>query len=442
MMTPVPYSRPPRARLSLRVAPWRAIVTVAIALVLALGAVPRPASAAPSSQAVMSPSGLRDTLNFLGQEHVYLTSAALEHLLHGDTVAYDASLTRLRDNSGRLSEIIGSIYGSDAESTFRQLWQAHYDGFLDYALGASKKDESIRVAAKAALDANRNDIGAFFASQNPYLRSADVSATLRENVNEMTGAIDAMADQNWGQAFSLTHLAAHQSAEIVDPIADAIAQQFPENMDGGVTGPASEMSAAFTRLMQEHVFLASRTTTALALDNMPKAMASISSAESNTRELGALIGKTYSEEVGQQFVSLWNQHLNAYADYTRAELNGDTDSMESARQFLGGWVTNTSNLLTSANPFFSHSSVAGLLSDHVAMTLSGIDAQVARDWPAAYAGLQMGSHQSIDLANVIDRRNRRRFRRAVWRADSASRDFPAGAARTRPASATVISSTR
>src|SRR3954454_21282175 len=113
MMTPVPYARPPRARLSPQVASWRAIVTVAIALVLALGAVPRPASAAPSFQGVMSPSGLRDTLNFLGQEHVYLTSAALDDLLRGDTVAYDASLTRLRDNSGRLSEIIGSIYGSD-----------------------------------------------------------------------------------------------------------------------------------------------------------------------------------------------------------------------------------------------------------------------------------------------------------------------------------------
>ena len=401
MSTLSSHSRPTCSQAAPGISIWRAYAAVTTAFLLVMSIVPRAVSAAPSSQDVMSPSGLRDTLNFLGQEHVYLASATLGDLLRGDTVAYDASLTRYRDNAGRFTEIIGSVYGADAESTFRQLWQAHYDGFLDYALGASKKDESVKVAAKAALDANRNDIGAFFASQNPYLRSADVAATLRENVNEMTGAIDAMADQNWGQAFSLTHLAAHQSAEIVDPIADAIAQQFPENMEGGVTGPASEMSAAFTRLMQEHVFLASMTTTALALDNMPKAMASMSSAESNTRELGALIGKTYNEEVGQQFVSLWNQHLNAYADYTRAELNGDKDSMESARQFLGGWVTNTSNLLTSANPFFSQSSVAGLLNDHVAMTLSGIDAQVARDWPAAYAGVQMGSHQSIDLANVI-----------------------------------------
>src|SRR5215204_2794903 len=177
-MIPVPHSRPPRARLYLRVATWRAIVTVAIALVLALGAVPRPASAAPSSHGAMSPSGLLDTLNFLGQEHVYLTSAALDDLLRGDTVAYDASLTRLRDNSGRLSEIIGSIYGSDAESTFRQLWQAHYDGYLDYALGASAKDEAVKVAAKANLDSNRDDIGVFFASQNPFLRALDVSATL------------------------------------------------------------------------------------------------------------------------------------------------------------------------------------------------------------------------------------------------------------------------
>lgn len=401
MMTPVPYARPPRARLSPQGASWRAIVTVAIALVLALGAVPRPASAAPSFQGVMSPSGLRDTLNFLGQEHVYLTSAVLDDLLRGDTVAYDASLTRLRDNSGRLSEIIGSIYGSDAESTFRQLWQAHYDGYLDYALGASAKDEAVKVAAKANLDSNRDDIGVFFASQNPFLRPLDVSATLRTNVNDITGAIDAFADQDWGKAFSLTRMAAAQSAEIVDPIAEAVAQQFPEQLSGGVTGPASEMSAAFTRLVQEHVFLSSMTTGALALNNMPKAMAAMSTAEANTRALGALIGETYNEEVGQQFVSLWNQHLNAYADYTRAELSGDKDSMESARQFLGGWVTNTSGLLTSANPFFSQSSVAGLLSEHVAMTLSGIDAQVARDWPAAYTGLQMGSHQSIDLANVI-----------------------------------------
>jgi hypothetical protein len=380
---------------------WEAGSTVFLAVLLTLATLPGSASAAPSAQEVMSPSGLRDTLNFLGQEHVYLTTAALGDLLRGDTVAYDASLTRLRDNSGRLSETIGAVYGSEAESQFRLLWQAHYDGFLDYALGASAKDEAVKVEAKIALDTNRAQLGEFFGRYNPTLQSREVAATLRDTIDNMTGAIDAMADKEWGKAFARTHLAAHQSADFMDPLAHGIADQLADKMNGGVVGPAAELSAAFTRLVQEHVFLSSLATGALAIGDSSKAQAAMATAENNTRELSTLVGEIYNKDVGNSFDALWNKHLNAYADYTRAQLAGDKDSAESARQILASWVTDTGGLLAKANPFFTPSSVDAVLNEHVNMTLAGINAQVARDWHAAYTGLQLGSHQSLDMANVV-----------------------------------------
>jgi hypothetical protein len=380
---------------------WQRTAAILVSLFMVVAMAPASASAAPASQDAASPSGLRDQFNFLAQEHVYLVSATLGDLLRGDTVAYDGALTRFNDNSVRLSETIGTIYGPQAQMTFRQLWQAHYDGYLDYALAASEHDAGKKTEAKGSLDRNRDDLGAFFASVNPYLRKADVSASLRDNVDQITGAIDAMSDQEWGKAFSQIHLAAHGSADFADPISEAIAQQFPEQLEGGVTGPSAEMSSAFTRLVQEHVFLSSMTTGALAIGNMPKFEASKVTAEKNTHEISALIGEVYSPDKRDAFESLWNQHLDAYADYTRAQLAGDKDSMEASRAFLTKWVGDTSSLLTTANPFFKQASVASVLSDHVAMTLSGIDAQVARDWPAAYSGLQMGAHQSLDIANIV-----------------------------------------
>jgi hypothetical protein len=349
----------------------------------------------------MSPSGLRDTLNFLGQENVYLTAAALGDLLRGDTVAYDASLTRLRDNAGRLSETVGDLYGPDAENQFRTLWQAHYDGFLDYVLGASAKDEAVKVQAKAALDMNRSQHGDFFSKSNPRLQSREVAATLRDTTDNMTGAIDAMADKEWGRAFELTHLAAHQSADFMDPISQGVAEQLADKMNGGVVGPAAELSAAFTRLMQEHVFLSSMATGALAIGDNSKAQAAMATAEKNSLELSTLVGEMYNKDVGSSFDALWDNHLNAYADYTRAQLAGDKDSAEAARQILASWVTETSQLLATANPFFTPSSVQAVLTEHVNTTLAGINAQIARDWPAAYTGLQLGAHQSLDMANVV-----------------------------------------
>jgi hypothetical protein len=372
-----------------------------LGLLLALATLPGLASAAPGAQEVMSPSGLRDTLNFLGQEHVYLTTAALSDLLRGDTVAYDASLTRLQDNSGRLSETIGALYGPDAESSFRSLWQAHSDGFLDYTLAASAKDEAAKVQAKSALDTNRSQLGEFFERYNPRLHGREVAATLRDNTGNIVAAIDAMADKEWGKAFALTHLAAHQSADFMDPISQGIALQLGDTMSGGVVGPAAELSAAFTRLVQEHVFLSSLATGALAIGDDGKAQAAFATAENNTRELSTLVGEMYNKQTGSSFESLWIKHLNAYADYTRAQLAGDTASMDAARQILASWVTETSGLLVTANPFFTPSSVEAVLNEHVSMTLGGINAQVARDWPAAYTGLQLGSHQSLDMANVV-----------------------------------------
>jgi len=380
---------------------WRAIAASAIALLLAFSTVPSSASTAPPAEEFMSPSGLRDTLNFLAQEHVYLTSATLGDLLRGDTIAYGASLTRLYDNSGRLGETVGAMYGPEAETTFRRIWQAHYDGYLDYALGASAKDEAMKVQALEGLDRNRDELGWFFATYNPHIRGPEVSASLREQINYITNAIDATADQEWGRAFAQTHLAAFASAEFADPIAAAIALQFSDEMDGGVTGPAAEMSAAFTRLIQEHVFLNSMTTGAIAIGNGGKADASMATARNNARAVGALIGKMYNDESGRTFESLWNEQLDLYANYARAELAVDTESMAEARERLTAWVADTAGLLNGANQFFTQDSVAGVLSNHVSMTLNSIDAQVARDWPAAYSGLQLNAHQSLDVANII-----------------------------------------
>jgi hypothetical protein len=397
MPTPIVGERVLHSRRTHRISFWGAITSVLLALLLTLSTVPGSALA----EEIMSPSGLRDTLNFLGQEHVYLTSTTLGDLLRGDTIAYGASLTRLYDNSGRLSETVGAIYGPEAESTFRSLWQAHYDGYLDYALGASAREESMKVQAREGLDSNRAALGSFFASHNPNLRGAAVSASLREQVNYVTNAIDAMADQEWGRAFAQIHLAAFESAEFADPIAEAISLKFSDKMNGGVTGPAAEMSAAFTRLVQEHVYLNSMTTGSIAIGNMSRAEAGMATSRNNTRALSTLIGKMYNDDVGRSFESLWNEQLDLYADYTRAELAGDTESINATRARLASWVTETSSLLNDANPFFSHDSVASVLSNHVSMTLNGIDAQVARDWRAAYSGLQLNAHQSLDVANVV-----------------------------------------
>lgn len=187
---------------------------------------------------------LRTTLNRLGQEHVYLAGAALSAAIAGRQDEYKVAGDAVDQNSQELAKAVGSVYGPEAERTFLALWRAHIGMCADYATGAATNDNAKKQKAMSDLQGYRRDIGAFFAGANPNLPAQTVADLFGPHVTHLTGTIDALAAGDAPKGYMMLHDAAHQTKDIMDPLAGAIAKQFPDKFPMGAAQAAPPAAPA------------------------------------------------------------------------------------------------------------------------------------------------------------------------------------------------------
>ena len=131
-------------------------------------------------------------------------------------------------NSLDLARTIGAVYGSDAGKSFLELWRQHIVFLIDYARATASKNARMRDDAVQNLLGYAEDFAAFLAAANPHLPEAAVAELLRTHVRGLTAVVDAQAGGDHDSAYpSLRDVAAHMQS-IGDPLAAAIAKQFPE----------------------------------------------------------------------------------------------------------------------------------------------------------------------------------------------------------------------
>jgi hypothetical protein len=201
------------------------VVGVATASTFAVAATP----AHVSSVTVPIPaSELRAKLNTLLQEHTYLAAGATNAALGGRETEFQAAAAALDANSVDLSKAIGSVYGSGAETAFLALWRKHIGFFVDYATGVATKDKAKQEKAVSDLVGYTQDFGAFLASANPNLAKATVADLVKTHVLTLKDVVDAQGMGDQRKAYMALRVAANHMMMIADPLAMAIAKQFPE----------------------------------------------------------------------------------------------------------------------------------------------------------------------------------------------------------------------
>jgi hypothetical protein len=171
---------------------------------------------------------LRAKLNTLLQEHAYLAAGATNAALGGRQAEFQAAAGALDANSVDLSKAIGMVYGSGAETAFLALWRKHIGFFVDYATGVATKDKAKQDKAVNDLVGYTGDFGAFLASANPNLPKAAVADLVKTHVLTLKDVVDAQAMGDQKQAYAALRSAASHMMMIADPLAMAIAKQFPE----------------------------------------------------------------------------------------------------------------------------------------------------------------------------------------------------------------------
>ena len=120
------------------------------------------------------------------------------------------------------------MYGQGAGTAFLELWRKHIGFFVDYTNGVAKKDKAAQDKAVKDLMGYAEDFGAFLASANPNLPKDVVAGLVRDHAVGLKAVVDAQAAGDWPSAYAKLREAAAHMQMIADPLAGAIAKQFPE----------------------------------------------------------------------------------------------------------------------------------------------------------------------------------------------------------------------
>ncbi len=151
---------------------------------------------------------------------------------------------------------------------------------------------------------------------------------------------------------------------------------------------AADLRTALDLKLGEHIILASKATGA-ALDGRGDEFAAYGTLlNTNGTELGEMIGSVYGAEAKDEFNRIWSAHNGFFVDYTTGVATKDQAMADKAVQDLTTiYVPEFSALIAGATGL-PEDAVTGLITDHVVQTKAIVDAQAAKDFPAAYAAIR------------------------------------------------------
>jgi len=368
----------------------------AATLVAALALTAAPALAAHGSR---SASDLRTGYNVLLAEHVYLAAAATNAALGGRKAELDAAAASLDANSRDLATSLGSVYGADAEKAFLPLWRRHIGFVVDYTVGLATKDRAKQDKAVADLVAYTADFGAFLSAASPKLPKDVVAELVKHHVLTLKSVIDPQAAGEHARAFTALRQASAHMSMIGDPLAAAIAGQFPDRYPGSPAASSAALRASLNLALREHVFLAAAATGAALGGRQAEFEAAAGALDANSVDVARAIGAVYGADAEKAFLPLWRRHIGFVVDYTVGLATKDRVKQDKAVADLVAYTADFGAFLASANPNLPKEAVAELVKHHVLTLKSVIDPQAAGDPAVAYPALRAAA---MHMGRVAD----------------------------------------
>jgi hypothetical protein len=374
---------------------------LALLSVVATGVSPVWAARLNAPTAATPAAGLRVGLNALLSEHVYLAAAATSAALGGRQPEFEAAAAALDANSVDVARTIGSVYGPDAEQAFLPLWRKHIGMVVEYTVGAATGDRARQEKAVNDLVGYTQDFGAFLSGANPNLPKAVVADLVKHHVLTLKAVIDAQAAKDQDRAYTALRAGAGHMQMIADPLAGAIAKQFPDKIAGAPDSPAASLRTALNLALREHVYLASAATGAALGGRDAEFKAAAGALDANSVAIARAIGSVYGPEAEQAFLPLWRKHIGMVVDYTVGKATNDQAKQDRAVSDLIGYTQDFGAFLSGANPGLPKAVVADLVKHHVVTLKAVIDAQAAKDHASAFVAERTGAGHMQMIADPL-----------------------------------------
>jgi hypothetical protein len=324
---------------------------------------------------------LRVALARMLGEHAYLLMETMraEAGAQGEAAAARATIDA---NSESLASAVASVYGEDAGSAFRELWDRHIVASAAFAEATAAGDTAGAEAARQELHAFQAAFDEFLAGANPQLDADAESAAVQLHLEH----VEQFAAGDFSAAYQSAREAYGHMFDMGDMLARAIAKQFPDRFpDIRIAfSPASELRIYLGRLLGEHLILAAEAMRA-GMTEAPDFAATRQALDANAADLREAVGSIYGAEAGTAFGEVWTAHLVAYLDYVDAVRDGDQNRIATVRQTLDAYGRVFGEFMASANTELSADDVEELISMHTASLIEMVDAYKSNDYAGANA---------------------------------------------------------
>jgi len=352
-------------------------------------------------EAATAAADLRVNLNALLGEHMLIAAVATSHALGGREIPFKGAVAGLDANSGDIAKAIGSVYGPDAEKAFLPLWQKHIGFVVDYTAGVAAKDKAKQDKAVNDLIGYADDFGAFINSANPNLAKSAVAELVKGHILTLKDVIDAQAAGDWPKAYSAIRSAYGHMHMIGDPLAAAIAKQFPQKFPGSADSPVANLRNTLNLALREHTILAAMATGSALGGRTAEFNAAANAVDGNSIDISKAIGSVYGPDAEKAFLSLWRKHIGFVVDYTTGLAAKDKAKQDKAVKNLTGYADDFGAFLSAANPNLPKSAVAELVKGHILTLKDVVDAQAAKEWPKVYSNLRLAAGHMAMIADPL-----------------------------------------
>jgi hypothetical protein len=191
---------------------------------------------------------LRVTLDRLLAEHAFLAAEAMRAGV-SDSPDFDAATAAIDSNSAELAEVVEAAYGEEAATAFRDLWDAHIAGYLDYIEASRANDAAGKSAASGQVNLYAAQLASFLAGANPYLDATALATLFQQHAGHLTGQVGAYVAADYETTYTLVREGYRHMFAAGEALAQGIATQMPKKFPADAPAPdtATEPTRASER---------------------------------------------------------------------------------------------------------------------------------------------------------------------------------------------------
>ncbi len=334
--------------------------------------------------------------------HAILMIRLMRGPLDGSRAFTSAAQNALDHNTIALADLIGALYGAEAGTEYRRLWDEHIAALSSYSRAIAASDDATQARALSTLDGYAKRYGDFVEKATHGQLSSDaVAISVDTHIHHLMHATDAYRAKDYQQAFAMERIAFRAMFHTGKLLADAAVKSPSGELPVAAESPLENLESQLGRLLGEHAELAFEATRAT-VSAQPSASAAADALDQNTRDVLAAMRGAVGAGTAARFADVWAAHINALVAFTVGVAEDDDSAQARARSQLDKIPSRLSALLAPlSNGRVSATAVVSAFRQHDQQLLQQVTAYAAKDYQTSQDIASAGYDHMFAIADTL-----------------------------------------